>query len=125
MNIALWIVQGILAAMFLMAGLMKLTQPKDKIREKVGDWVDGFSASSIKLIGLLEFLGAIGLILPMALNIMPLLTPVAAIGLVLTMVGAMIVHLQRKENDKVPMNIILLALALFVVVGRLILVPVI
>lgn len=124
MNIVLWIVQGLLAAMFLMAGFMKLSQPKDQLKEKIGDWVDGFSDSSIKAIGLLEILGAIGLILPMVTGIAPILTPLAAAGLILTMIGAIIVHVNRKEMKALPMNFILLALAAFVVVGRFMIIPV-
>ncbi|UXX77788.1 DoxX family protein [Reichenbachiella carrageenanivorans] len=125
MNVILWIVQGLLALMFLMAGAMKLSKPKKELREKLGDWVDQYSDISIKLIGLAELLGAIGLILPMAMGFFPILTPLAAIGLAMTMVGAMKVHYQRKEKSKVITNIVLMLLALFVVIGRLYLVPII
>ncbi len=119
MNTILWIIQGILAAMFLMAGMMKVAQSKDALREKVGGWVDDFKDGQIKLIGFLEILGALGLILPMLLDILPLLTSVAAIGLILTMVGAARVHLKRKEMKNVIMNVMLLILAAIVAYGRL------
>ncbi len=125
MNIILWIVQGLLALMFLMAGAMKLSKPKNELREKLGDWVDQYSDISIKLIGLAELLGAIGLILPMAMDFFPALTPLAAIGLAITMVGAMKVHYDRKEKSKVMTNIVLMLLAVLVVIGRLYLVPII
>ncbi|AEV32125.1 DoxX protein [Owenweeksia hongkongensis DSM 17368] len=125
MNTILWIVQGLLALMFLMAGAMKLSKPKQELREKLGDWVDQYSDLSLKLIGLAELLGAIGLILPMAMDFFPALTPLAAIGLAITMVGAMKVHYDRKEKSKVMTNIVLLLLAVFVVIGRLYLVPII
>ncbi|WP_417602933.1 DoxX family protein [Owenweeksia hongkongensis] len=125
MNTILWIVQGLLALMFLMAGAMKLSKPKKELREKLGDWVDQYSDISIKLIGLAELLGAIGLILPMAMGFFPILTPLAAIGLAMTMVGAMKVHYQRKEKSKVITNIALMLLAVFVVIGRLYLLPII
>jgi uncharacterized membrane protein YphA (DoxX/SURF4 family) len=124
MNTALWIVQGLLAAMFLMAGLMKLAKSKEKLKPKMGDWVDVVSTPGFKLIGLLEFLGAVGIVLPMAIDVLPILTPVAAIGLVMTMLGAMGLHIQRKEYDAIKKNIPLLLLALFVAVGRLIIIPI-
>lgn len=125
MNVILWIVQGLLALMFLMAGAMKLSKPKKDLREKLGDWVDQYSDLSIKLIGLAELLGAIGLILPIAIGFFPLLTPLAAIGLAMTMVGAMKVHYERKEKSKVITNIVLMLLAVFVVIGRLYLAPIV
>jgi len=124
MNTALWIVQGLLAAMFLMAGLMKLANSKEELKPKMGDWVDAVSTPGFKLIGLLELLGAVGVVLPMAIDALPILTPVAAIGLVMTMLGAMGLHIQRKEYDAIKKNVPLLLLALFVAVGRLIIIPI-
>ena len=88
MNITLWIIAGLLAAAFLAAGAMKLAQPKAKLAESGMAWTEDFSDSQVKLIGLVEVLGAIGLILPAALDIAPILTPIAAAGLALTMLGA-------------------------------------
>lgn len=118
MNIALWIVQGLLAVAFLMAGGMKLAQPKEKLATNMA-WVEDFSQNKIRIIGLLEVLGALGLILPWALTILPELTGIAAIGLVLTMVGAAVTHNRRNERQKLVPNIVLGALAAFVAVGRL------
>ncbi|AEL25170.1 DoxX family protein [Cyclobacterium marinum] len=125
MNVLLWIVQGLLTLMFLMAGAMKLSKSKKELREKLGDWVDQYTDISIKLIGLAELLGAVGLILPMAIGVLPILTPLAAIGLAMTMVGAMKVHYERKEKSKVITNIVLMLLAVFVVIGRLYLAPIV
>lgn len=125
MNILLWILQGLLAAMFLMAGLMKLFQPKEKLKEKMGAWVDAISESKFKLIGFLEFLGAIGMVLPMLINVMPVLTPLAAVGISMTMIGAMNLHIKRREMDKLMPNVVLLMLSLFVAIGRFLIVPVI
>jgi uncharacterized membrane protein YphA (DoxX/SURF4 family) len=116
-NIALWIVQGLLAVAFLMAGFMKSTKPKDELAERMA-WVNDFSANAVKTIGVLEILAAIGLILPMATGILPWLTPVAAIGLVLTMIGAAITHIRRDEMPAIGVNIVLLLLAAFVAYGR-------
>ena len=118
MNTVLWIVQGLLAMMFLMVGMMKLMQPKEKMVEKMG-WVEDFSQSQIRNIGILEVMGALGLILPMLTGILPILTPLAAVGLGLTMMGAFKTHLRRK--DIVPMgvmNVMLFMMAAFVAYGR-------
>ena len=122
MNIALWMVQGLLAIAFLMAGVLKATQPKEKLAERMG-WVHDFSPGTIKLIGVLEVLGAFGLILPMLTGILPWLTPLAAACLVLTMLGAIAVHLRHSEMASLPVNVVLLVLAAFVVYGRFVLAP--
>jgi uncharacterized membrane protein YphA (DoxX/SURF4 family) len=77
MNTALWIVQILLALMFFMVGLMKITQPKEKAAERA-PYVEDFSQGQLRLIGILEVLGAIGLVLPAATGILPWLTPLAA-----------------------------------------------
>ncbi len=125
MNILIWINQGLLAAMFLMAGLMKLAKSKKDLKPQIGDWVDTVSTPVFKLIGLVEFLGAIGVVFPMAIDVLPILTPIAAVGLALTMVGAMALHIQRKEYDAIKKNVPLLLIALFVAIGRFIIVPVV
>ncbi len=117
MNIALWIVQGILALTFLMAGSSKLTQPKEKLAERMG-YVNDFSAGAIKLIGTLEVLGALGVVLPELSGILPLLTPLAAVGLALVMIGAALTHLRRKEPQMIGVNAVLFVLAVFVAWGR-------
>src|SRR5215813_9877823 len=96
MNVAVWIVQVLLALAFLAAGLVKLTQPKEKLAAQMG-WVNDFSPTIVKAIGLIEVLGAVGLVLPALTHILPILTPLAAGGLVLDMVGAAATHLRRKE----------------------------
>lgn len=101
MNITLWILQGLLAAIFLMAGIMKVSSSKEGLKDKSGErmaWVDSFPERNIKLIGILEILAAVGLILPLATGILPWLTPLAAIGLVLTMIGAIALHVQRADG---------------------------
>lgn len=122
MNIALWILQILLGLLFLAAGAMKATQSKEKILE-VGErmaWVNDFSANTIKTIGVLEVLGGLGLILPQLTGILPWLTPIAAIGLVLTMIGAMLTHIRRGDGTQpVIMNAVLLLIAAFIAYGRL------
>lgn len=117
MEIALWIISGILAAAYLAAGIMKSLQPKEKL---VGTlpWVDDFSAGTVKFIGIAEFLGALGLILPWLTGIAPVLTPIAATALVIVQVLAIIVHLRRGEAKVIAFNIVLLLAALFVTIFR-------
>jgi uncharacterized membrane protein YphA (DoxX/SURF4 family) len=118
MNVVLWIIASLLAAAFLGAGLMKISQPKEKLAAANMGWTEDFSAGTVKAIGALEILAAIGLILPAALGIAPVLTPLAALGLALIMVGAAITHARRKEQQMIVANAILLILAVVVVWGR-------
>lgn len=118
MNVTLWIIAGLLAVLFLAAGLMKSTQPKEKLASSGMDWVESFSPGAVKTIGALEALAGIGLILPAAVDIAPIFVPLAATGLVLVMIGAMIFHARRKETQAILMNVVLLALAAVVAWGR-------
>ena len=120
MNIALWIAQGLLAAMFLMAGMTKTFQTA-KAKAQFA-WAKERSDSFIRFVGISELLGAFGLILPMLTGILPWLTPIAAIGLSLIQLLAILTeHLPKKEYNVIPVNIVLLGLAVFVFVGRWIL----
>lgn len=107
-----------LAAAFAAAGLMKIAQPKAKLAESGMGWTEDFSDGQVKGIGALEVLGAIGLILPAALDIAPILTPIAAAGLALLMAGAAVTHVRRGEQNMVPINLVLGGLAAFVAVMR-------
>lgn len=118
MNTILWIIQGILAAMFAMAGTMKSTQPIDKLLKSGVTWADRFPLATVRLIGASELLGALGLILPWLLNIAPVLTPVAAIGLAFVQLLAIFHHAKHKEGKAIVFNIVLLSLAAFVAYGR-------
>ncbi|MCA0456268.1 MAG: DoxX family protein [Chloroflexi bacterium] len=122
MNTALWIVQILLGLVFVGAGIMKSTQPKEKLQGTM-KWVEDFSPSTVKVIGVLELLAGIGLILPWVTGILPVLTPLAAVGLVLTMVGAIITHIRRGEAPFTVVNLVLLLLAAFVAYGRFVAVP--
>ena len=120
MNLALWIIAGLLAAVFLVGGAGKLILRKEKIAATpFGGWVEDFSANSIKAIGVVEVLAATGLVLPAALDVAPVLVPLAAMGLVLLMAGAAVLHLRRHELKVIPANLGYLALAAFVTWGRL------
>ena len=118
MNLALWIIAIVLAVAFAGSGLMKLVVPKDKLVTAGQGWAEDFSPTNIRLIGLVEILGAIGLVLPAAVHIAPILVPLAAVGLALVMVGAIVVHDRRKEPMNIAVNVVLIALAVFVAWGR-------
>lgn len=117
MTIILWIIAAVLAAAFAAAGVMKLTTPREELAENM-PWVEDFTARTIKLIGVVEILGAIGLVLPAALDIAPALTPLAASGLALLMLLAAFTHARRKEFPMIGVNVVLGALALFVAIMR-------
>jgi uncharacterized membrane protein len=117
MNVVLWIVQAILAVAFVLAGVMKSTQPKEKLQPNL-PWVEDFSLGTVRLIGVAELLGGLGLILPAALDIAPILTPIAASCLALVMVLAAITHIRRKEPSGVAINAVLFLLSAFVAWGR-------
>jgi len=118
MDVVLWIIAVTLAAAFGAAGVMKLAQPKQKLAASGMAWVNDFSQGAIRAISSLEVLAAIGLVLPPLLDLAPVLTPLAALGLVLLMVGAAITHLRRNEQPMVIVNAVLGILAAVVAWGR-------
>jgi uncharacterized membrane protein YphA (DoxX/SURF4 family) len=117
MNTTVWIIQGVVAALFAMTGFMKLTTPKEKLKEKMA-WVNDFSPMTIKFIGTSEILGALGLILPLALNIVPVLTPIAAVALSVVMLLATRTHILLKEYKEIGFTLFLFALSVFVAIER-------
>lgn len=117
MNIALWIAQGLLAAMYLMAGAMKtfMTPRAKETLTWAKERPDGF----VRFVGTSELLGGLGLILPLVTGILPWLTVLAAFGLTLIQILAIFsVHLPKKENNVIPVNLVFLALSVFVMYGR-------
>lgn len=117
MNIALWIIQALLALIFLMAGFMKTFRPIDTLAEKM-PWVTKVPSVLVRLLGIAELLGAIGLILPILTHILPWLTALAAVGLALIMLGAIVLHASKREIPVVGVTIVILILAVFVAYGR-------
>src|SRR6188472_1234881 len=99
MHTTLWIVQVLLAVIFTVTGLTKLTQPRAKLAAGPMRWAADVSDAQFRLIGAVEVLGAIGLVLPAALHVAPILTPLAAAGLGLTMVGAILTHVRLDESN--------------------------
>src|SRR6266566_3641766 len=113
MSTALWIVQGLLAAVFLFAGGAKLVLPLDQLTGPVA-----LPGLLLRFIGVCEVLGALGLILPGLLRIRPGLTPLAATGLVIIMIGATVITLVGGMVAVALMNLVVALLAAFVAYGR-------
>lgn len=118
MNIALWVVQILLALAYLATGAAKLFQPREKLASRM-TWVESFSDWQVKTIGALEVLGALGLVLPAVTGIAVVLVPIAATGLGVVMIGAVATHLRLKEGWAVASAPLVLGLLdLFVAWGR-------
>jgi hypothetical protein len=118
MTYALWIVQGLLAAVFLFAGGMKLVLPLEKLTGPMP-----LPGPLMRFIGVCEVIGALGLILPGLLRIRPSLTPLAAAGLVIIMLGAIVITLVGGDLTAALISLVVGLLAAFVAYGRWRLVP--
>jgi uncharacterized membrane protein len=120
MNIALWILQIMLAAAFLTTGSIKVVITKEKLA-KAFEWVDDYSENKIKIIGTVELIGALGLFLPGVSIISAIIIPLSALGLSVIMIMAAIAHFKRKETEELIVNVLLFSLLLVVAVTRLLL----
>jgi hypothetical protein len=116
MNVALWILQGLLAFAMFGAGTFKLTTPHSKLAEKM-KWAVTWPPARVKLLGLAQVVGAVGVVAPWATGIVPVLTPVAASCLLVLMLGAVKTHVDLKEPLFAPA--MLSVLALVIALGRL------
>ena len=114
MVIALWIASALLTLSNIGAGTFKLVTPRSKL---VGQqpWTNDFTANQIKLIGVAEVLGGLGVILPLVTGILPIMTSIAAFAIAALQVGAFVTHVRRKETP-LP-NLVIIAIALFVGIG--------
>jgi hypothetical protein len=118
LEIALWIAQIILAAMFAFAGFLKTTQPIAQLAKMMA-WASDSPVALVRFIGVVELAGALGMILPILTGILPWLTPLAAIGFLIIQILAIGMHARRGETAKtVALNLVLLALSVFVAWGR-------
>jgi uncharacterized membrane protein YphA (DoxX/SURF4 family) len=117
-NTLLWILAAVLSAFFLLSGTKKLAQSKDALIESGYAWATDFNPPALKTIGTLEVLAAAGLILPAAVDIAPILVPLAATGLAVLMLGATILHLRRKETAVLALTLPLTALPLALALAR-------
>ena len=117
MNVAVWVLQVLLALSFLLAGVMKSTQPRQKLATNMG-WVEDFSDNTVRTIGVLELLAGIGLLLPALFDVATVLVPLAAVGLVLLMLLAALTHRRRGEPQMIWVNAALLLIAVVVAWAR-------
>ena len=117
MNIILWIIQLLLTAMFAMAGYGKISSTK---QQHIADGHIKPEASVIplRILGVLEWLGCIGIIVPWLTNIFPVLTPIAACCFCLIMTAGIIVHTQKKEYKMLPLLTAILAISFVVAYFR-------
>lgn len=116
LHIGLWVAQGLLAIAFGMAGFMKITMPVEELAKNGMSFVTNYGIGTVRFIGISEVLGALGLLLPAALRIKPILTPLAAVGIAIIMVLATSYHFTH--NEPFAPTIILFLLASFVAWGR-------
>ncbi|MEU6140047.1 DoxX family protein [Streptomyces sp. NPDC047081] len=119
MNLALWIAAGLLAVVALTGGVTKTFVPVEKLAAlHGGGWTADVGARFVRTLGVLELLAAAGLVLTAALDVAPVLVPVTAVCWIVLMVGAMITHGRRGEFALVAVNVVYLALAVFIAWGR-------
>jgi hypothetical protein len=118
MDVALWIVAGFLAATFAGTGITKLTQPTEVLVEKGMGYVEDFTAQQVRALGAVEVLAAFALVVPPLVHVAAFLAPLAASGLVLLMIGAIVTHARRSELQPALVCAALLVMAGFVAWGR-------
>jgi hypothetical protein len=119
MDTTLWIAAGLLALVALTGGFTKTFIPKEKLEHHEGAaWTRDFSPGFVRTLGVLELLAAIGLILPAAVEVAPVMVPVTAVCWVALMVGAMITHGRLGQYKLVMVNAVYVLLAVFIAVGR-------
>ncbi|MET9386974.1 DoxX family protein [Streptomyces sp. NPDC002928] len=105
MTVFLWIVAGVLAVAFLLAGAMKLSHTPEQLAASGLGWAEDFDTGPIKIIGTLEVLAALGLILPTLVGVTEILAPVAATGLAVLRIDAGVIHGRRKEFQMITVNV--------------------
>ena len=120
MNTALWVAQTAAALVFLTTGGVKLLVSRERLQRRLPRVVNA-PVVAIKALGLAEVLGAVGLVAPGLVGVMPVLTPVAAVALFILMIGATVIHLRHRESPKAAVGVGLLTL--FIAVGRFAVAP--
>ena len=118
MNIAIWIITGLIAVAFIGAGLMKVAQTRTKLAANGMAWTNDYSDAGVKLVGLAELLGGLGLILPAVTGIAPILVPIAAAALTVIMIGAVVWHVRNDDAKGALPSLVLGLLALVVAITR-------
>jgi hypothetical protein len=118
MQIAVWIVSAVLAVGFIGGGLARAVLPVERLTTMGLGWVSALPRGLVRVISALEILGGIGLVLPVLTGVLPILTPLAACGLAIIMLGGLVFHLRRREWKNLPVTVVLGGLAVFVAVAR-------
>ena len=117
LNVGLWIVQGLLALMFVGTGIWKLVTPASELGAKM-PWMGQVSPAFLYMTAAFDILGGLGVLLPSLTGIKPRLAALAALGCAAFMLGAVVFHFSRGEGANTPFNFVLVVLALFVAWGR-------
>ncbi|MGH8777066.1 MAG: DoxX family protein [Jiangellaceae bacterium] len=117
MDALLWVLQVLLGVAFVAAGVMHVGQSRERLLQRL-PWVEDVSASTVKVIGTAELAGGLGVVLPAATGIAPILIPIAAAGLAVVMLGAIFTHFRRREPAGIAITGVLFALAVVVAWGR-------
>lgn len=121
MDTVISVIQVVIALAFTVGGLVRLVLPYERYTKIHGQgWANDFQPEHIRLIGFLEMVAGVGIIIPMFLGSLEMLTPLAAVGIALVMSGAMATHLRRLEYRKLGFNMMWLSLALLVAYDRLV-----
>ncbi|MFE9319640.1 DoxX family protein [Nocardia sp. NPDC052278] len=118
MNIALWIGQIVLAVVFTASGIAKATQSKEKLVEMGQTGVAVFPKPVVRLTAYAELLGVIGIIVPWWTGVAPVLTPLAAVGFAVVMIGAISSHIRLREPRNIAITTTILIIAVLVAIGR-------
>lgn len=122
-NIILWVAQILLFTSLIWAAYLKILQPITQL-QTMWPWTGEVSPAFVRFTGVIDFLGGLGVLLPALLKFKPILTPIAAVGIVLLMVSACIFHICRGEASQIGFNLIFGAIAAFVAYGRFKWVPI-
>jgi uncharacterized membrane protein YphA (DoxX/SURF4 family) len=117
MSVVLWVLQVLVGIAFVGSGVLKATQDRGQLMERM-PYVEDLSDAQVSTIGVLEVVGGLGVVLPAATGIVPVLTPIAAFGLVLVMIGAALLHVRRREPKGVAVTVVLGTVAAIVAWGR-------
>lgn len=118
MNIVLWILQGALAAIFLWSGANKISLSRERLIASGQTGIAVYPMPVVRFTAACEIAAAAGLVLPWATGIAPVLTPLAAVGACVIMVGAAAAHTRLREPRNVATNVLIFAAALTVAIGR-------
>ena len=121
MSIAMWSISALVALVMLAAGALKIVVPRRELALSRMKWAGGWSDGRVKLLGLAEVLGSVGLVVPVATGIQPILTPIAALCLTVLMVGA--VKTDFDLGEPIVRPAVLGALCLVIAAGRLGIIP--